>query len=455
MVDGGYVWLVCRLCRDRNSNGKMFHDWDSMKQSGHLTSYDHERKLKSSWCTACAVSKEEQRKIASQMDELIQDDPQRRVPVLNAFNLAKLASTEDGVEYQQGKNIAPSVALKPDGSPPIKTGYGAREEMRSSNASEKVFSTCGAKAWKEPEQVRPSVQPIAGKRWQPALAVSTAKRWEAKAVQRELSPRPPGWSEFQTWIAELNCELCGTVFSKTSDFVEHLVGNTHKTNKKKLGNDKAYYQIMCDGPSERGFYTVCYANDKRDLMQIDGVPPKELCRAMQKVCRGGSPQHWPERTRVMSIFDRDEWNRSVRPWQLASRPGASSGFRYWTSNVNCELCRETFSDTSDFVRHLAGNMHNGNKEKLGHDGVYYQIMCDGPREADYYTVCYSNDERDLEQYDEIPPRELLTDMHISFFGSVPENWPEDKRLMSTLSRDEWNRCVRNQELQEDRGQVAV
>ena len=157
----------------------------------------------------------------------------------------------------------------------------------------------------------------------------------------------------------------------------------------------------------------------------------------------------------MSIFDRDEWNRFVRPWELASRPGAWSGFRYWTSNVNCELCRETFIETSDFVRHLAGNMHKGNKEKLGHGGVYYQIMCDGPNEADYYTVCYSNDERDLEQYDDIPPRELLTDMHISFFGSVPENWPEEKRLMSTLRRDDWNRCVRNQEFQENRGQVAV
>ena len=157
---------------------------------------------------------------------------------------------------------------------------------------------------------------------QPALAVSAAKRWEAKAVQRELSPRPPGWSEFQRWISELNCELCGTVFSKTSEFVEHLVGNTHKTNKEKLGNDKAYYQIMCDGPGERGFYTVCYANDERDLRQIDSVPPEKLCRAMQIVCRGGSPQHWPESTRVMSIFDRDEWNRCVRPWELASRPGA-------------------------------------------------------------------------------------------------------------------------------------
>ena len=436
MVDGGYVWLVCRLCRDWNSNGKMFHDWVSMKRSGHLKSHEHERKLKSNWCTACAVSKEEQRKIASQMDQLIQNDPKRRVPVLNAFNLAKLASTKDGVEYQQGKNIAAQrMALKPDGSPPIKTG--PSEEMRS---------TCGAKAWKEPEQVRPSVQPIAVTRWQPALAVSAAKRWEAEAVQRELSPCPPGWSEFRTWIAELNCELCGTVFSKTSEFVEHLVGNTHKTNKKKLGNDKAYYQIMCDGPSERGFYTVCYANDGRDLRQIDSVPPEELCRAMQNVCRGGSPQHWPESTRVMSIFDRDEWNRFVRPWELASRPGAWSGFRYWTSNVNCELCRETFIETSDFVRHLAGNMHKGNKEKLGHGGVYYQIMCDGPREADYYTVCYSNDERDLAQYDGVPPEQLhlRTEMQMSIFGSVPENWPDKLRVMSTLKRDDWNRCIRNQ-----------
>ena len=27
MVDDGYVWLVCRLCRDWNSEGKKFHDW--------------------------------------------------------------------------------------------------------------------------------------------------------------------------------------------------------------------------------------------------------------------------------------------------------------------------------------------------------------------------------------------------------------------------------------------
>ena len=159
MVDGGYVWLVCRLCRDWKSNGKMFHDWDSMKRSGHLTSHEHERKLKSSWCTACAVSKEEQRKIASEMDQLIQNDPQRRVPVLNASNLAKLASTKDGVEYQQvEKKAAQGMALKPDGSPPIKTGHGAR------GPSEEMRGTCGAEAWEEPEQVLPSVHPIAATR---------------------------------------------------------------------------------------------------------------------------------------------------------------------------------------------------------------------------------------------------------------------------------------------------